>query len=119
MSLNKSKDAAAKDANVVGEGEGSPSFNVVDAKGEWFASKAQYPMIDAEGGARFEAGVPTRAIRTEWVVKQIEAGVLEEVDAPADAKGKAASTENPALDERPTEGADQTMGNGMQSAVAT
>jgi len=119
MSLNKSKDAAAKDANVVGEGESLATFNVVDADGEWFASKAQYPMIDPEGGARFEAGVPTRAVRTDWVVKQIEAGVLEAVDAPADAKGKAGSTANPALDERPTEGGDKQMGNGMQSAVAT
>lgn len=117
MTLNVSKPADAKAANVEGEGGGAATFNVVDADGKWYRAKGQYPIIDPEGGARFEAGVPTRAIYTSWIQHQIDAGGMEEVDPPADAKGKAARTPDPALDERPPETSPDATGSGMKSGV--
>lgn len=118
MSLTPTKPADAKAMNTAADGAAPASFNVVDSDGSWYVNKGVYPIIDAEGGARFEPGVPTRAIGTQWVENQVKAGSLEKVDAPADAKGKAAKTPDPSLDERPPEG-DVTDTGGMKSAVAT
>ena len=109
----------AKAANVEGEvGGPGPTFKVADSSGEWFRSKSQYPLIDAISGTRFEAGVTTRATHTDWVDKQIDAGAMEAADAPEDAKGKAAKTADPALNDSPKAQPGSDMGAGMQTAVA-
>lgn len=119
MSLTKSSAADMKAANVVGEGEGLSTFNVADPKGTWFQSVAQFPLIDPETGTRFEAGVPTRATMSAWVQLQIDNHAMAECDAPEDAKGKAAATVTPGVDEtsKTDSSAPGSMGNGMQSGV--
>lgn len=114
MTLSKKNDAEAM--NTVGEGEDTANFAVGDPKGEWFVNSGKFPMIDTESSTRFEAGVPTLATRTEWVNNQIEAGSLDEAEAPDGAKGKAVKDVTPSVDETPKSD-DTSAGNGMQSAV--
>lgn len=116
LNISKQKDAEA--SNTKGEGDAESTFNVADSSGEWFTAKGLYPLIDTDSGTRFEAGVPTRATHTKWVDSQIQAGAMQAVDKPADAKGKAATEPNPAVDESPKSGEPGPAGPGMQSAVA-
>lgn len=115
--LAKTSAADAKDMNVVNEGDAAATFRVADPKGDWYASRTDFPLIDTDSGTRFEGRVPTRATMTRWLQNQIDAHAMDAVDAPAEAKGKAATTVDPSIDESPLV-VDPHMGNGMQSAVA-
>jgi len=115
--LAKTSATDAKAMNTVGEGEAAATFRVADPKGEWFATVTEFPLIDTESGTRFEGRVPTRATRTSWVQSQLDARAMTEVEQPAEAKGKAATTVDPSIDESPKSD-DTHMGNGMQTGVA-
>ena len=45
---------------------------IVDKDGEWFASRALYPLVDTSGGrqVRFEPQVPTKVKQTAWMKGQ-------------------------------------------------
>lgn len=119
MPLNtQSKPKDAQASNTVGEGDDTRTFAVADPKGDWFVSKGQYPLIDSENGTRFEAGTPTRAIKSRWVEQQLTVGALVAVDAPEDAKGKAATVVDPAVSSEKPPADAGSPGPGMQSGVA-
>jgi len=90
-------------------------------------SHAQFPMIDAVDGTRFEAGEPKKVADNRWIAAQVDAGVLYYCDADGVAivaKGAAdtpAETQAKAADKDPmlTKEAVPALGGGVKSGTAT
>jgi hypothetical protein len=43
---------------------------VYDPSGSWLINNGSFPFQDPETGSRFEPGVPTQALKSEWVKSQ-------------------------------------------------
>ena len=43
---------------------------IVDDKGEFFVNTSEFPFVDYSTGVRFEPGVHTKVLQSEWMRNQ-------------------------------------------------
>lgn len=65
-----------------------------DNSGEWLVNTCQYTFVDPTTGCRFEPGVPTKALRSDWVKGQ---GVIKPFVVEAKAETTKVAPESPAV----------------------
>lgn len=71
------------------------AFDIVDQDGEWFQSKAMFPLIDPNSRHRFVSGRTVKIKRTAWIDMQVEARAFVETDDPLKAVPPALTQEPP------------------------